>query len=77
MLITNYTPGLEKLFEIGKEIVVYSSIEELDQKVRYYLENDSEREKIAKAGYNRSSKDHIFDKRCEKIIEIIKEFKDL
>jgi len=33
MLMTNHTPGLEQLFEIDKEIVVYRSLEELDQKV--------------------------------------------
>ena len=71
-LLTNYTPGLEKLFDIGKEIVTYTSLEDLDSKVKYYLENEEERETIAKAGYNRSKKDHTYYERCKMFIDIIK-----
>lgn len=72
-LLTNYTPGLEKLFDIGKEIVIYENLEDLDQKVKYYLENEKEREEIALAGYNRSKNDHTYYERAKKIIEIINE----
>ena len=73
MLITNYTPGLEKLFDIGKEIVVYDSIEDLDNKVKYYLDNPEERNKIAKAGHERAKKDHTYYERAKKLIDIINE----
>lgn len=73
LLLTNYTPGLEKLFEIDKEIIVYDSIEDLDNKVKYYLENDKKREEIALAGYNRSKKDHTFFERVKTLIKIINE----
>lgn len=72
-LLTNYTPGLEKLFDIGKEIVVYDSIEDLDNKVKYYLDNSEERNKIAKAGHERAKKDHTYYERAKKIIDIINE----
>ena len=72
-LLTNYTPGLEKLFDIGKEIVVYNDLNDLDNKVKYYLENEEEREKIAKAGYERSKKDHTYFERSKKLIQIINE----
>ena len=72
-LLTNYTPGLERLFDIGKEIVIYDSIEDLDSKVKYYLENDKEREEIALAGYNRSRREHTYLERSKKLIEIINE----
>ena len=73
-LLTNYTPGLEKLFDIGKEIVVYNDLNDLDNKVKYYLENEEEREKIAKSGYERSKKNHTYNKRCEELINMINEF---
>jgi glycosyltransferase involved in cell wall biosynthesis len=72
-LLTNYTPGLEKLFDIGKEIVVYNDLNDLDNKVKYYLENEEEREKIAKSGYERSKKDHTYFERSKKLIQIINE----
>ena len=71
-LLTNYTPGLEKLFDIGKEIVVYNDLNDLDSKVKYYLENEEEREKITKAGYERSKKDHTYFERAKILIDIIK-----
>jgi spore maturation protein CgeB len=72
-LLTNYTPGLEKLFDIGREIVVYNNLADLDDKVKYYLENEEERESIAKAGYERSKKDHTYFERSKRLIEIINE----
>lgn len=73
MLITNYTPGLEKLFDIGKEIIVYDSIEDLDNKVKYYLENEDEINMIAEAGYQRSKREHTYFERAKKLIDIINE----
>jgi hypothetical protein len=73
MLLTNYTPGLEKMFDIGKEIVVYTSIEDLDNKVKYYLENEDERNQIAEAGHQRVKRDHTYFERSKRLIEIINE----
>ena len=70
-LITNYTPGLEKLFDIGKEIVVYNDLNDLDNKVKYYLENEEEREKIAKSGYEKSKRDHTYYERAKTLVDII------
>jgi spore maturation protein CgeB len=74
MLLTNYTPGLEKLFDIGKEIVVYDSLEDLNKKVRYYLENENERNQITEAGYLRAKNEHTYDNRAQLIIDSIKSF---
>lgn len=71
MLLTNRTPDVEKLFEIGKEIVVYESLEDLYAKLEYYLNNEEKRKQIAKAGYIRSARDHTYDKRSEQLIAII------
>ena len=72
-LLTNYTPGLEKLFDIGKELVIYNNIEDLDNKVKYYLENENERNKIADFGYKRVKNDHTYFERAKKLIDIINE----
>jgi len=73
LLLTNYTPNLEKLFEIGKEIVVYNDLDDLYEKVKYYLSNEKERAEIADLGYKRAKKDHTYYERSKKIIEIINE----
>ncbi len=43
-------PGIEELFEVGKEIVSFTGIEDLDSKLTYYLNEQGEREAIAAAG---------------------------
>lgn len=74
LLITNYTPGLEKLFDLEREIVVYKNLSELERKVSYFLNNDVEREKIAQAGFERVKKDHTYFQRALKLVEIVKNF---
>lgn len=73
LLLTNYTNGLEKLFDMEKEIVVYKSFAELDEKVKYYLENEKARLDIQRAGLERAKKDHTYFERAKKLIEIINE----
>ena len=58
-----------QLFEEGKEAEFFSSKEELLQKVQYYLQHDTERLAIAKAGYDRCFKDnYTFENRMQDIL---------
>ena len=72
-LLTNYTPNVEKLFHIGEEIEIYKSINELREKVEFYLHNESERIRISNAGYLRAKKDHTYFERAKKLVQIINE----
>jgi spore maturation protein CgeB len=53
-LLSEYSAGLEEIFALGREVVAFSSREELEDKTRYYLAHDAEREAIARAGYERA-----------------------
>jgi spore maturation protein CgeB len=55
-LLTDYSPELEEHFAIGQEIVCYRDVEELRDKARYFLAHDSEREAIARRGYEKALK---------------------
>lgn len=74
MLLTD-VPGPEwkeeydKDYEYGKEIGVFDGSVDLIDKIRYYLSHDSEREAIAKAGYERTMRDHTYDKRFKAIFK--------
>ncbi len=50
-MIAQRTPVHEKLFDENKEAVFFDTKEELLEKVKYYLENVSERKAIAEAGH--------------------------
>lgn len=72
MLLTNYTPNLERLFEIGKEVVIYTDINDLLQKIKFYSENSEARHEIANAGL-RKSLIHSYDSRAESLLKIIEQ----
>lgn len=61
----------EMYFVENKEIVIAHSMTELITKIKYYLENDKERDDIALAGYNRSMKDHVWSTRLQTILQEI------
>ncbi|WP_352429222.1 glycosyltransferase [Thermoflexus sp.] len=60
--------GLEELFEIGKEIVVYRDDADLMEKIAYYLRHDAEREAIARAGQRRVLAEHTYLHRAARLI---------
>ncbi len=55
--LTEYCEGLEKIFEIGKEIVCFYDEKDLFEKVQYYLYHEQERESIAQESYQKALKD--------------------
>ena len=60
LLLTNYTPGLEELFIIGENIVVYKDRFDLIDKIKYYLENDKQREEMIIKGYDHVKSNHTY-----------------
>jgi spore maturation protein CgeB len=49
-LIAEHSESIEELFEVGKEIETYRTIEELEAKVAHYLEHPGEAREIAQRG---------------------------
>lgn len=73
MVINDYFEELEEMFEIDKEIVTFAmnDADEFADKLKFYLEHDDLREKIAKGGYRRAMREHTMAKRLERMIGII------
>ena len=67
--LTDFRKDLINLYNIGEEVVVYENMDDLENKVAYYLKNDAERVKIAVAGMIRTIKDHTYQKRMKYVIE--------
>ena len=70
-LLTEYVEGLEEYFEIGKEVVCFSSLPEAIEKIKYYLSHEAERLTIAEAGHIRSLKDHTWALRLDNLFKQI------
>lgn len=65
--LTNYVPFLEDYFEIGKEVAIYTSIEDLVLQINYCLDNEEERKKIMIEGYRRAINEHTYVSRLKHI----------
>jgi hypothetical protein len=63
--------GIEEVFQPGKEIAVFNSEQEMVDMIKYYLKHDSERAEIAEAGRRRLLKEHTYEHRLTRMMEII------
>ncbi len=60
---------LDNYYEIGKEIVCFEDVDDLREKIYYYLSNEDERTTIAQAGYQRTLREHTYAHRFADIFE--------
>ena len=70
-LLTDYVKDIENLFKVGKEIDLYRTPLQMVSKSKYYLNNESLREKIAEAGYKKAKSMHNYVKRVQEMLKII------
>lgn len=67
-VISNYQSEIEEYFQIGQEIEIYTCLEELLEKVDFYLKHENLRRQIAKAGLERVKKDFSFEARIGQML---------
>lgn len=67
--ITNYQPEIAEYFEDGVELVMYSSMDDLIDKVEYYLQHEEERVYIAQNGLRKVQKDFSLRDRIREMLE--------
>lgn len=61
-LMSNYQSDMEGVLRDGEELVIYYSIEDLIEKVGFYLEHEEERRRIAKNGHDLVSREYQTEK---------------
>jgi len=62
----------DDLLEDGKHCVMFDSLEELEKKIRYYLNNDAARNEVIENAYNLVVEKHTWDHRGEFMISTLK-----
>jgi hypothetical protein len=70
-LLTSTANNMAELFEDGKEVVTYSSLDECVEKARYLLDHEDVCRSIAQAGQRRTLRDHTIGSRCRQIDAVI------
>lgn len=68
-LLSNYQMEMPELFEIGKDFVVYESLEDMYAKAEFYIRNETERQRIATHGQETIRKHYTMKQQLEKILK--------
>lgn len=72
-LLTNYQAEIPYYFTEGEDLVCFDGIEDLREKVAYYLLHDDERMQIAENGYQKVKEHHTYVKRIKEMLCIVNE----
>jgi spore maturation protein CgeB len=72
VLVTDRTRQLENLMEPGREILTYSSREEIPEKVGRVLKDRNLYDRICEAGYRRVVNAHTYRHRVARLVDVMK-----
>ncbi len=77
--ISNYIPeeedavDIRKIIEVGKDVIMFHSREDLVDKLHYYLEHDEERKKMAERGRRAALEKMTYDVLMKRVLEEVAE----
>ena len=63
------------VYEAGKEFISFDGSGDIREKVAYYLIHDQERTTIARAGFERTRRDHTYIDRAQQVLNIVRAHK--
>ena len=75
-LLSENAANLDKFYSPGKEIDIFIDNASLVEKINFYLSHQDRRDQVALAGYKRTAKQHTYENRFRKIIEVIENTKN-
>ncbi len=70
--LTDQCSDLPALFTPGVEVGVFDGEDDFVRQVQYWLSHDTERVKVAKAGYARAASEHTLERRISRILTIVR-----
>lgn len=72
-LLTNYQAEIPLYFKEGEDLVCFDGVEDLKEKVAYYLAHEEERKRIAENGYRKVKEHHTYIERIQYILSVLEE----
>lgn len=73
LLITDWKANLHEMFDLGKEVLCYRRPDECVETIQRILADEAKRQAIARAGHERTLRDHTYARRTEELVDIIEE----
>jgi spore maturation protein CgeB len=71
LVVTESAPNVPDLFEPEREVVTYTGLPDLREKLEHLLARDDERRAIATAGQDRTLRDHTYRRRMQELVPIL------
>ena len=71
--IVDDRPGIAEWFTVGEHLVTFSDLQDLQDKVAYYLSHDEERQRIADNARRHVLQNHRYDQRLKQVEELMAE----
>jgi len=71
-LLTDHVKGIEEIFKIGEHCDTWKTLEELKEKMKFWLANDARRKEVVKAGQDFALKHYSSAEFAKKTIEFMK-----
>jgi len=75
-LLSEAAVGIEGIYSVDQEIAVFRDEQELAEKIRHFLWHPAERDAIARAGFERTRRDHTYDLRLRELLAFALKAKD-
>jgi len=72
LLVTDHRKNLGDMFDVGTELVTYRTPREAGDLVKHYLSNPVEADRIAHAGQVRTLKDHTWENRMSRFVDVVR-----
>lgn len=67
--LSYFVEGLANCYDIDREIVVYADVDDLIEKIKFYLAHEALRESMAMAAYARTLRDHTYAQRFQTVFK--------
>ncbi|HEU4345178.1 MAG TPA: glycosyltransferase [Candidatus Binatia bacterium] len=71
LLITDWKANLHEMFDVGNEILCYRRPDECAETIQRILADEAKRQAIARAGHERTLRDHTYARRAEELVNIL------
>lgn len=69
--LIDHRSELSELFRMGEEIICFEDLNDLRQKIRYYLDNPEERNEIAMRARDRVLREHTYEHRMKEMLDFL------
>lgn len=69
-LVTESTAHLSDYYEPDREVIIFKGLDELCEKINWLLSHPEARDTIARAGHERTAREHTYEKRFSQLLNV-------